>query len=245
MHRFFLSPDQFNQDNPVVRGPDVQHMVKVLRLKPGDPVEILDGAGRAARAVIHSLGKEEVACRKIEEFNPGGESPLKVILVQGLAKGEKMDLTIQKCTELGVAGIIPTICHRSVVRLEGGKSSEKQARWQRVAMEAAKQCRRPAVPVVSAPRKLGQVLASIPEGTAAYMPWEDEKNLSLREALPPDSPGTVYIFIGPEGGFESYEVEEARQRGVVTVSLGPRILRTETAGPVCVALVMHKWGDLG
>lgn len=229
----------------MVRGPDVRHMVKVLRLGPGDTVVLLDGTGRAARARIESAGREEVTLTRLDEFTPGGEPPVKVTLVQGLAKGEKMDLIIHKTTELGVAEIIPLVCRRSVVRLEGHKSSGRQERWQRVAMEAAKQCRRARIPLVRLPQSLGEVLEEITVGTVAFLPWEEEKGRPFGQALAVDRPEGVYIFIGPEGGFEAEEVEEARQRGVVTVTLGPRILRTETAGLVSLALIMNKWGDLG
>ncbi|MFZ5595945.1 MAG: 16S rRNA (uracil(1498)-N(3))-methyltransferase [Bacillota bacterium] len=245
MHRFFVEPQQFDADRPVVTGPDVKHMVKVLRLKPGDRVELLDGSGRAALARVESLGRDEVVCSKLSEYKPGGEPPVRVTLVQGLARGEKMDLIIQKCTELGVAEIMPMICSRSVVRLEEGKAAGRQARWQRVALEAAKQCRRPRVPLVHSPRDISRVLEEMPPGAAGLMPWEEERNCPIGELLKGESPGHVYIFIGPEGGFEPAEVEQARSRGVATVSLGPRILRTETAGLICLGLVMHRWGDLG
>lgn len=245
MHRFFITPEQFEAEKPVVRGPDVRHMVKVLRLGPGDVVDFLDGTGRALRARIDRVGKDEVFFSRLDEYKPGGEPPVKVTLVQGLAKGDKMDLVIQKSTELGVAEIIPMICHRSVVRLNDKKSLEKQQRWQRVALEAAKQCRRARVPVVLPPQGLDEVLDGMPEGTASFLPWEREHNHSFRQMLERGRPGRVYIFIGPEGGFEEYEVERARQKGVVTVTLGPRILRTETAGIVSLTLVMHAWGDVG
>lgn len=245
MHRFFITPEQFDSHRPVVRGQDVRHMVKVLRLKPGDRVELLDGAGRAAKAMVEHVRKEEVVCLKMGEFEPLGAPPVEVILVQGIAKGDKMDLIIQKCTELGVSVVIPLICHRSVVQLDDGKIQDRQARWQRVALEAAKQCRRPDVPVVSLPRKLPDVLAGMPKGSAAIMPWEGEDTRSFSDALAGDTPESIYIFIGPEGGFEPYEAEEARRAGVSTVSLGPRILRTETAGLACITIIMHRLGDLG
>ncbi|MFZ5649688.1 MAG: 16S rRNA (uracil(1498)-N(3))-methyltransferase [Bacillota bacterium] len=245
MHRFFIPPDQFDSHRPVVRGQDVKHMVKVLRLKPGDRVELLDGAGRAATARVEHVGKEEIVCLKVEEFEPLGAPPVEVILIQGIAKGEKMDLIIQKCTELGVSGLIPLICHRSVVRLDDGKIRDRQARWQRVALEAAKQCRRSDVPVVSPPQKLPDVLSGMQKGSVAIMPWEGEDSRSFSDVLAVGNPGRIYIIIGPEGGFEPCEVEEARRAGVSTVSLGPRILRTETAGLACVTIIMHRLGDLG
>ncbi|MHB8917863.1 MAG: 16S rRNA (uracil(1498)-N(3))-methyltransferase [Desulfocucumaceae bacterium] len=245
MHRFFISPDQIEADKPVLRGPEVKHLVKVLRLGAGDVVELLDGSGRGIRARVESVEREEVVFARLEEFTPGGEPPVRVTLVQGLAKGEKMDLVIQKSTEMGVSEIIPLICRRTVVQLDSRKAADRQTRWQRVALESAKQCRRAMVPVVRTPQGLGEVLAAIPGGTACFMPWEEELNRSFRMALSGDNPGRAYIFIGPEGGFEVSEVEEARRRGVVTVTLGPRILRTETAGLACLSIIMHTWGDLG
>ncbi|MCL6610141.1 MAG: 16S rRNA (uracil(1498)-N(3))-methyltransferase [Peptococcaceae bacterium] len=245
MHRFFIPPDRFGAERPVISGPDVRHMVKVLRLGPGDVVELLDGTGRAARARINSVGREEVSLIRLEEFTPEGEPPLKVTLVQGLAKGEKMDLVIQKSTELGVAEIIPLVCRRSVVRLEGDRVSGRHDRWQRVAAEAARQCRRARIPRVRRPQSLEEVLAEIPDGTVSILPWEEERDRPLGHMLPLGRPAGVYLFIGPEGGFESSEVEKARQRGVVTVTLGPRILRTETAGLACLSIIMHRYGDLG
>jgi 16S rRNA (uracil1498-N3)-methyltransferase len=245
MSRFFISPEQFDRPEPVISGPDVRHITKVLRLGPGDAVELLDGAGRAACAVIASMGGDVVVCRKEEVFSPGGEPPVDVVLVQGLAKGDKMDYIIQKSTELGVSGIIPLVCRRSVVRLEGEKKGSRQARWQRVALEASKQCRRPRVPQVHPPVEMAEALGGIHRGALAILPWEGERSLGLKEALPRQTPEKIYIFVGPEGGFEEYEVEEARRSGVAAVSLGPRILRTETAGPACLAIVMHKYGDLG
>lgn len=244
MSRFFVAPEQFDSPGPVITGPDVRHIAKVLRLGPGDAVDLLDGAGRAAHAVIEHIGRDEIVCRKTECFDPGGEPPVSVVLVQGLAKGDKMEYVIQKSTELGVAGIIPMICRRSVVRLDGEKKESRQTRWQRVALEASKQCRRATVPEVYPPMELREVLGGIPPGTLSILPWEGERSLSLKEALPVDSPGKVYIFVGPEGGFEEAEVAEARESGVAAVSLGPRILRTETAGPACLAIIMHKYGDL-
>ncbi len=242
MHRFFISPEQFVVERPVLRGPEVGRMVKVLRLKSGDVVEILDGAGRGARAKIDRAEKEEVILVRLDEYIPGGEPPVRVTLVQGLSKGEKMDLVIQKSTELGVAEIIPLVCRRSVLRLDGDRATERQGRWRRIALEAARQCRRAVIPEVRRPKGIDEVLAGIPEGTVSFLPWEGERRGRLGDLLKGDRPGRVYIFIGPEGGFEESEVDLARRKGVFAVTLGPRILRTETAGLVCAALVMHHWG---
>ena len=245
MYRFFIEPQQFETENPVIRGPEFKHLSKVLRLGPGDIVYLLDGTGRMIKARIELMGKEEASLTRLEEFQSERELPLKVTLVQGLAKGDKMDLIIQKATELGIAEIIPMTCRRTVVRLEGEKAIERQKRWQRVAMEAAKQCRRAIIPMVQTPQKFEDVLAAIPREAVCFMPWEEEHGQTFGQVLSTDRPEQVYLLIGPEGGFESMEVEKARQRGVVTVTLGPRILRTETAGLACLSIIMHRWGDLG
>lgn len=245
MRRFFVSTEQLMAEKLVISGPDAKHAARVLRLEPGDVVELLDGSGRGVKAKIESLGNTGVVCSRLEEFNPGGEPRVRVTLVQGLAKGDKMDLVIQKATELGVTEIIPMICHRSVMRLEGNKALERQRRWQRVAMEAAKQCRRARVPEVRPLMGLSQVLEGIPEDAVSFFLWEGERERSFGNVLHDRNPGRVYVFIGPEGGFEESEVEEARQRGAVTITLGSRILRTETAGLVSITIIMHHWGELG
>lgn len=244
LHRFFIESEQFDKEKPVISGSDVNHISKVLRLRPGDLIEILDGNGRAAVASIDTINKKDISLKFIEEFTPKGEPLLKVTLVQGLSKGEKMDLIVQKATELGVSKVIPMICHRSVVRLEGNKSESRQERWQRVAMEAAKQCRRAKIPKVSLPQSMAGVLEGIPEGTMAIMPWEGENKNTLEHVLSGNKTDNLYIFIGPEGGFEPFEVEQAVSKGISTVTLGSRILRTETAGLVCMSVVMFRWGDL-
>ena len=156
-----------------------------------------------------------------------------------------MESIIQKATELGVSEIAPVACRRSVVQLGGEKAGARRERWQRVAMEAAKQCRRPLIPMVRAPENFAPAIAGVSGGSLFLLPWESEHTCSLKEVLAGDAPGEIFILIGPEGGFEPEEVLQAVRQGAVAVSLGPRILRTETAGPACLAAVMYRWGDLG
>ncbi len=191
-----------------------------------------------------TINNKEIALKIINHFSPGGEPPVKITLVQGLNKGDKMEYIVQKATELGVTDIIPMICHRSVVRLEGVKAVDRQERWQRVALEAAKQCRRAIIPKVHEIQNISEVLEKIPLGTLSFLPWEQEKSFGLREILSGDKKESVFIFIGPEGGFEEKEVKQAIDKGVAVVTLGDRILRTETAGLACAAIVMFQWGDI-
>lgn len=185
-------------------------------------------------------------CRVLRRGAAGGEPPLRVVLVQGLAKGDRMDTVVQKGTELGAAAFWPVLCKRSVVRLDASKKAARLQRWQRIAAGAAKQCRRALVPEVLQPLDWSAALNIIPPGALVLVPWENETGCTLKEVLQSRSrPDEVYLLIGPEGGLEDNEVEEARLRGGIPVTLGPRILRTETAGPAVVAMILYQWGDLG
>ncbi|NLJ76910.1 MAG: 16S rRNA (uracil(1498)-N(3))-methyltransferase [Peptococcaceae bacterium] len=244
--RFFVDPAFI--DDPLIRitGPDVNHITRVLRLGPGSTVVVLDGRGRSYEAEIQNPGKEEVLCRIKKELLTVPACPVKLTLAQGVTKGDKMNMIIQKGTELGASRFIPLICRRTVVKLDAGRMDKKIRRWQRIAMEAAKQCRRPDVPEVTEAMGLDRLLASLPRQCVALMPWEEERHVLLKDVLRKSHTGEeVYVLIGPEGGFAASEVEQAQACGVKSVTLGPRILRTETAGMAVLTMVLSSWGDLG
>ncbi len=244
--RFFVDPGSIKEGLVRITGPDVVHITRVLRLGRGSTVVVLDGRGRSYEAEVRSTSRDEVVCGIIEELLTPPACPVKVTLVQGIPKGDKMDIIIQKGTELGISRVIPLICRRAVVKLDGERMSRKVERWQRIALEAAKQCRRPDVPEVSEPAELDGVLAHLPEQCVALIPWEEENKVSLKDILYKNNAGEeIYVFIGPEGGFTPAEAEQAREAGVRPVTLGPRILRTETAGIAVLAMVLCRWGDLG
>lgn len=244
--RFFVDPAHINDSLVRITGPDVVHITRVLRLGRGSTVVVLDGRGKSYEAEIQSPGRDEVVCRIKEELLTAPPCPVRVTLAQGIPKGDKMDIIIQKGTELGVSRVIPLICHRSVVKLDANRMRRKGERWQRIAMEAAKQCRRPDVPEVGEALDLGRLLACLPEKCLALIPWEEERQVSLKDVLEKNNAGEeIYVFIGPEGGFTPGEIEQAQASGVRPVTLGPRILRTETAGMAVLAMVLCRWGDLG
>lgn len=242
---FFISPEQVQKEQVIITGPDVTHISRVLRMGPGDVITVLDGRGNGYRVRLTVITRSQAEGIILEQFTPGGEAPLRVTLVQGLSKGDKMDIIIQKGTELGVSRVVPLHCRRSVVQLTPQKAGERQQRWQRIALEAAKQCRRALIPRVTAVMDLPSALDLLAPDTLALMPWEGERGRGLKGVLQGQSSREVVVFIGPEGGFDPAEVALARQRGVLPVSLGPRILRTETAGLAVVAMVMYELGDLG
>ncbi|ABO51003.1 protein of unknown function DUF558 [Desulforamulus reducens MI-1] len=247
MPRFFVQPEQINSDTAVINGPDVKHISRVLRMETGNNLTLLDGRGNVYLAQILEINKQEVHCRILEQQEATSEPTVKVTLVQGLPKGDKMETIIQKCTELGVSSIIPLAAARSIVKLDAKKAAERVQRWQRVAVEAAKQCRRSGIPEVYMLSSWDEILQQIPPDALVLMPWEGERTKSLREVLQtrPMAPGQVYIFIGPEGGFEEEEVERVKEKGFYPVTLGSRILRTETAGPAALTMVLYQFGELG
>jgi 16S rRNA (uracil1498-N3)-methyltransferase len=245
MPRFFVEPGQIRDGYIYLTGQDVVHITRVLRLGRGDRILVLDGRGKSYQAVIEDAGRTRVICAVTGEIPVFSSPGPRLTLVQGLPKGDKMDLIVEKSTELGISRIIPLVCERTVLKLEGDKLSRRRERWLRIAREASKQCRRPDVPEVDLPGGWDQALRDLDRATA-LIPWEEENVLTLKSFLRENKPREqVYVFTGPEGGFTPREVERARSHGVRPVTLGPRILRTETAGLAVVAMILYQWGDLG
>lgn len=249
MERFYVEPQAFGQREARITGEEFNHLKKVLRLNAGDQVEIFDGAGVGFAGQLISVGQGEAVVSLDEPVLQKRDSSLKVCLAQGIPKGEKMEWIVQKATELGVAAILPLELSRCVVRLEGDKKrQERQARWQKVAREAARQCGRLTVPEVMAPMDLAAFLRQIETSDLLLIPWEEggqSLNKFFEEAgLSPEGK-KVYMMIGPEGGISEKEVEQGRQAGGQTLTLGPRILRTETAGLMLLSVLQYQWGDTG
>jgi 16S rRNA (uracil1498-N3)-methyltransferase len=218
--------------------PEARHyLAEVLRLGAGAEVEVFDGeggryAGRLDAGLESlSLGPRVLAARSAPE----------IALLFALAKGEKTDLVVQKATELGAARIVPFAAERSVVRLDGAKGDERARRWRKIALEAARQCGRADVPEVSAPLPLAAALAALPPGTAAFV--FDPAGAPLPAAEPAGAVGFAAV-VGPEGGLTGDEVSACARAGVHKASLGPRVLRAETAAIVAVALLQARFGDL-
>lgn len=249
MHRFYVPAEALREQIVVIMGEEFKHLSNVLRLKAGDTVWLFDGVGHEFAGTIQYIEKEQAGIALGEPLSFSRESPLELYLVQGIPKGDKMELIIQKATELGVRGVIPLEAERSVVRLEGKKKEERRERWQKVAVEAAKQCRRALIPIVAIPLKLSELLRVLPSEKLLLIPWEEGgqplKAVLTDPALIDFKSKAIYILIGPEGGWESREVAQAIECGAIPVTLGPRILRTETAGFAAVSAVMYQWGDLG
>ncbi|WIV10686.1 16S rRNA (uracil(1498)-N(3))-methyltransferase [Proteiniborus sp. MB09-C3] len=246
MHRFFVDKENIRDNKVAIIGEDVKHIRNVLRLKEEDIISICDKQGMDYIAEIIDLSKEKVVCDIIETKISNSEPPIEVILYQGIAKSTKMDLIIQKSTEVGVAKIVPVITDRTIVKIQDRKKEEnKLERWNKITEEAAKQSKRGIIPEVCQILSFNEMLETLKNNGIIIVPYENEENIGIKEILRGAANKKINIVIGPEGGFEEEEIELLKAIGAHIVSLGPRILRTETAGLVTSAIVLYELGDLG
>ena len=245
MLHIFVDPAQMKGDLLYVTGKDVNHIKNVMRLKQGDEISVRTGQDdREYRYGIEEFTDSEVVCRLRFVKEADVELPVKVYIFQGLPKADKMELIIQKAVELGAAEIIPVQMRRCVVKLDGAKKSKKTQRWQAIAESAAKQSRRAVVPLVREPMTMEEAVRFAEQNTdVRLLPYElQEADGSTREVMDGIREGSaVSIFIGPEGGFDPAEVELAREAGVVPITLGKRILRTETAAMVALSFLIYHF----
>jgi 16S rRNA (uracil1498-N3)-methyltransferase len=224
-------------------GPQLHYVARVLRLRAGDALEVFDGAGHTFAATVSALG--EASCTLRLSQRSLARHGRAIAVVQGLAKGDKLDLVFQKATELGASHLVAAACERSVVKLDG-KADAKRARWQRIAEEAARQCRRADVPRVEGPVPVLEAPALLGPGWAVLVLDEEERAVPLSAAvmaLPSERP--VALVVGPEGGLSRAEVSGLVERGAVAVTLGGLVLRTETAALAGLAVLRHLDGALG
>lgn len=245
LHRFFVDAP-LETGRPVIVGDDLHHLRDVLRLAAGDEIVLADRDARQAVARVVSVSGTEAALEIVRPL-PDVRLP-DVTLLQGLSRGPKMDLVVQKATEIGVRRIVPVTMRRSVVRLTPADGATKAERWRRIAAEAAKQSQRPDVPRVDEPMDLDDVRPVLSGLDAVLVPWEESEGAGIGDALASlgaTPTGRVAVVVGPEGGMEDDEVERLVALGAVVVSLGPTILRTETAALVALALVSYELGGLG
>jgi 16S rRNA (uracil1498-N3)-methyltransferase len=245
MARFFLPKKQIRDGHGSVEGQELEHLRKVLRLKPGDHITVFDDSGWEHEAVIRSLSGAQGRIEILRSFEAQRESPLQIVLAVGLTKGDKLDFVVQKATELGVQRIIPFSSAFAVPKLDERKIAARTERWQKIALSATKQCGRTRVPQVESLCALQELLArSQPQAVKIFF-WEKETARSLRQLHEKySSSQAVLLAIGPEGGFSADEAELARRCGFELAHLGRRILRAETAALTALTLVQFLWGDM-
>lgn len=243
MNQFFVEPSQIRDKKIVITGKDVNHIKNVLRMKIGEELSVSNGLdGKEYRGIIEEFAENEVICSLAFVKEDGVELPSKVYLYQGLPKADKMELIIQKAVELGVYEIIPVATKRAVVRLDEKKSKSKITRWQAISEAAAKQSKRAIIPQIADVISLKEALKDCHKAQIKVIPYElaegMEKTKQIISSLKPGE--DVAIFIGPEGGFDESEIEVAINEGVTPITLGKRILRTETAGFTILSWIMYQ-----
>jgi 16S rRNA (uracil1498-N3)-methyltransferase len=246
MHRFYISPEEWNPGALGLTGSEAHHARQVLRMRVGEKLVIFNGRGREITAEIVDLGVDEIGLRKLHE----AETPplqCRIVLGQAIPKGKNMDLIVQKAVEIGAAEIVPIISNRTIVQVDSESATQKQSRWQQIAIEAAKQCGQNWLPRVHAPRKLSELFSAADESF----------DLQLIGSLQPDArhlkdvlacysnerqhrPQSVLMLVGPEGDFTPAELELARRHGCQPITLGPIILRVETAAIYCLSILSYE-----
>lgn len=245
MSRFFI------EDSPVqpgvirIKGEDVNHIRNVLRSKIGDTLTLSNGKGTDYTVRITRFDGDSIEAQILGTVENKTEPPIYILLFQGLPKSDKMDLIIQKAVELGVGKVVPFMGERTVVKLDNPRDSGKKvARWQKIALEAAKQSNRGIIPEIAYPVSYKEALDMAKGVDLALIPYEKELQGSLKKVLSQPEIKSIALFIGPEGGFTEKEVTEAIGRGIRPVTLGPRILRTETAGLAAISMIQYELGDV-
>jgi len=248
MYQFFVEPSQIQGTRVIITGNDVNHIKNVLRMQPGEEIAVSNGEdGKEYRCGIEELREEEIICTLRFVKEDGVELPSKIYLFQGLPKADKMELIIQKAVELGVYEIIPVATKRAVVKLDEKKAKSKIARWQTISEAAAKQSKRRIVPQIHGVMSFKEAVNYAKDMSVKFVPYElaegMEKTRKLISSLKPGQ--DIAIFIGPEGGFEESEIELALENGMEPITLGKRILRTETAGLTVLSWIMYQLEGMG
>lgn len=246
MPKFFVTRDKITDTDITIDSEDVAHITRVLRLGVGDEITVCDSQGTDYEAEIVTIGQKEIVCKINSKSASASEPNIKVTLFQGLPKASKMEYIIQKTTELGISEIVPVKLARCVVKIDNDKDEAKKLdRWQKISESAAKQSGRGIVPQISEIMTLDEIIEKSKEFDLFFVPYECEEQKTLKETLlSKKDVKTVGFRIGPEGGFDIAETEKLRNACIDTVTLGKRILRTETAGEAVLAMTMYEIGDI-
>jgi len=246
LRRFILNPADFAGDEVTITGELYHYMARVLRLKKGCRIRLADGAGREYAGCVSRVDGDSLSV-VLEGKEICQESVMApaITIFQGLPRGDRLDLILQKCTELGAAAIIPFAAARSTARVPAARLAEKMERWWRITREAARQSNRSSVPEISYAGDLAQTLR-LADQPVKLLLWEESEPGTLRRTLAEnDPPERLAVIVGPEGGLTAEEAAGAVKCGFIPVSLGRRIVRTETAGPAILAILQYHWGDMG
>lgn len=241
MYQFFVEDTDVSEQFITITGSDVNHIKNVLRMKPGEKVRISSKSGQNFFCQLSDIGEMVVTAEILEEAAADTELPCQIYLFQGLPKNDKMELIVQKAVELGAYAVIPVAMKNCVVKLDEKKADSKVKRWQSIAESAAKQSKRSIIPKIHMPMSYREALTFAAELQVNLVPYENERGMvATKDTIEAIRPGqSVGIFIGPEGGFDEAEIAAAKDMGMQPISLGKRILRTETAGFTTLAILMY------
>jgi 16S rRNA (uracil1498-N3)-methyltransferase len=256
MQRYFIAAAQFAEDTVTIIGDDAHHLARVMRAQIGDTCICSNGHNREAVVEITELSKDTVTARILEELPMTAEADVDVWIAQSLPKGDKMEIVIQKGTEIGAAGFLPFVSERTIVQYDAKKEAKRADRWHKIAKEAAEQAHRNRIPELDSVLSWKELLKKVPSFDAVFICYEKEDGSQLRPAVlaaleggatrhNEGSTSKLLVIIGPEGGLTENEVQQAEAAGCVPVSLGRRILRTETAALVAVTCILYEYGEMG
>lgn len=241
MPNFYITKNDITGDTAVITGEEAQHISRVLRMKKGDEVTLCDGEGNFREAVLESFSEKAVTAKIISARKAETEPETQITIFQGVPKNPKLETIVQKATEIGVVRIVPVDTLRAVAKLD---KSAKVERLRKIAKEAAKQSKRGVIPEVCDTVSFKEAVEMASKADLALIPYEEEREVSLKKALQGQKPKTVSIMIGPEGGFEKEEIQLAKENGITSVTLGKRILRTETAPLAVSAAILYELGEM-
>lgn len=240
--RLFVSSALINDTEIELDGDQARYLSRALRARVGDRLNLFDGNGAEWTAAILQISKNTVTLRIDDSHEAGTESPLRVHLVQGISRGERMDFVVQKATELGVKRITPVLTEYSMVKLDESRAEKRRDHWQRIATSASEQSGRVRLPLIDTPIPLKNWLGDKPQRIDTELILKPGAAATLPSLRPPET--KICVLVGPEGGFSDSEYEDAEISGFKAVSLGPRVLRTETAAIATLAMLQSLWGDL-
>lgn len=241
MANFYIDKSDITENIATITGEEAQHISRVLRMKKGDKVTLCDGEGTFYEAVLTDFSEKCVTADILSSRRAETEPKLQVTIFQGVPKNPKLETIVQKLTEIGVVRIVPVATVRAVAKLD---KPAKIDRLRKIAREAAKQSKRGIIPCVTDCVSFKEAVKMAAEADLALIPYEEEREVSLRKALAGKAPETVAVMIGPEGGFDSEEIKLAKEAGITSVTLGKRILRTETAPLVVSAAILYELGEM-
>jgi 16S rRNA (uracil1498-N3)-methyltransferase len=242
MQRYFVEPHRLSEQSVTIVGDDVHHIVNVMRSSIGDEILVADGQGRVARVRLASFEGKQVHAEVVEFIRENSELPVRVTIGQGLPKGEKMEWILQKGTELGAFAFFPFSSERTIVKLDAKKEAKKLERWRKIVKEAAEQSHRAVLPEILPPVSFKQAAAAADSYTQCVVAYEKEGSRTLHDVLESLTEGdSLLVLVGPEGGFSAEEIALAESAGIRPVTLGPRILRTETASQYVLAAVSYHF----